>query len=413
MKTAITSLILTAALITVNKLSAQTTYNINSNTTYSAAGIPTNCNNCTINIANGVKLTIDKNINLQNVSFNGGSASKSTIEVNTNNIVFSAPGSFTNIIGNFKNTGFSNSGALTVTNSTFSFTNNSPATIGASVNLVSSSWKLNDNSGMTVTNGVFSIQSGSLTIGDGTTSSQATVAFNGGSLSLLDAVSYVSIVTAKNAYESTNPYNANGTLVSTSGSVKGPATLNGGVVVSPATLPVKLRSFTAKSNGTAVVLNWITAQEMNSEVFEIERSNDGSSWTKVGSVAAKGNSSIASAYSYSEVVKGGASYSYRLKMVDIDNKSEYSPIVKVSFNNSNSANIKTYPNPATNFFAVDGDAGTMQLQVINMSGAVVKTINGYVANTKVSLNGVVAGNYVVRVSGADNSSQSFKMIVTR
>ena len=100
-------------------------------------------------------------------------------------------------------------------------------------------------------------------------------------------------------------------------------------------------------------------------------------------------------------------------MVDIDNKSEYSPIVKVAFNTSNNTAIKTYPNPATDFFAVDGGAGTMQVMVVNMNGAVVKMIDGYVANTKVSLNGVVAGNYVVKVSNINGSSQSFKMIVAR
>jgi hypothetical protein len=178
-------------------------------------------------------------------------------------------------------------------------------------------------------------------------------------------------------------------------------------------LPVKLESFTAKSNGTTVVLNWITAQEMNLSMFEIERSNDGISWNKISSVSARGNTSTESKYSYSEVVKVASTYSYRLKMVDIDNKSEYSPIVKVAFNTSNNTAIKTYPNPATDFFAVVGGTGTMQVMVVNMNGAVVKMINGYVNNTKVSLNGVVAGNYVVKVSNINGSSQSFKMIVAR
>jgi hypothetical protein len=412
MKTTIKSLILVAALASVEGLSAQTIYNINSSTTYSATGIPVNCNNCTINIANGVTLTVDKNLNFQNVSINGGS-SKSTIESNTNSIVFSAPGSFTNIVANLKNTSFSNSGALSITNSAFTFSNNSTAAINASVSLVSSTWKFNDNSQLNVTGGVFSIKSGSVTIGDGSPSSTATAVFDGGSLSLLDGVSYVTMITAKNAYKSSTPYNGNGTAVSTASTVKGAASLTAGGVVASAMLPVKLESFTAKSNGTTIVLNWITAQEVNSAAFEIERSDDGMSWAKVGTVAAKGNSSIASAYAYTEVVKGGSSYSYRLKMLDIDGKSAYSAIVKISFNNTNTASVKTYPNPATEFFAVEGSGGSMQLMVLSMNGAVVKVINGYVANTKVSLHGVVAGNYVIKVSGANGSSQSFKMIVAR
>lgn len=410
MKTVFTTFILAVAI--ASGVSAQTVYNVNSNSTYSGAGIPSTCKNCTINIANGVTLTIDKNINLQNVAFNGGST-KSIIESNSNNIVFSGTGTFSNIEANLKNTAFSNSGALTITNSVFTFYNSSLATINASVSLVSSSWKLYDNSDMDVTSGVFSIKSGSLTIGDGTPSSKATADFAGGSLSLLDAVSFVSVTTAKNLYENANPYNANGILISTVASLKGPASLNASGVSSSAILPVKLESFTAKNNGTTVVLNWITAQEINSNVFEVERSNDGINWTKVGEVAAKENSNVASKYSYSEVVKGGGSYSYRLNMVDIDSRSEYSPIVKISFNNPISATVKTYPNPATQFFAIDGVAGATQVMVVNMNGAVVKVINGYVANTKVPLNGVIAGNYIVKVSGTNGASQSFKMIVAR
>jgi hypothetical protein len=412
MKTFIKYFVLITALVSANGVSAQTTYSINSNTTYSAAGIPTNCKNCTVNIANGVTLTIDKNINLQNVSFVGG-ASNSTIEVNSNNIVFSGAGSFTNIIANLKNISFSTSAPLTINSSVISLSNNSVATIGASVSLISSTWKINDNSTMEVTGGVFSIQSGSLIIGDGTPASKATAQFNGGSLSILDAVSFVSVVTAKNSYANTNAYNGNGSAITTASVVKGPSSLTAGGVISSATLPVKLESFTAKSNGTTVVLSWITAQEMNLSVFEIERSNDGISWNKISSVSARGNTSTESKYSYSEVVKVASTYSYRLKMVDIDNKSEYSPIVKVAFNTSNNTAIKTYPNPATDFFAVDGGTGAMQVMVVNMNGAVVKMIDGYVANTKISLNGVVAGNYVVKVSNINGSSQSFKMIVAR
>ena len=412
MKTIINSLILIVTLVSTTTLSAQTIYNVNSNTTYSAAGIPVNCNNCTINIANGVTLTIDKNVNLQNVSFNGGATTKSTIIANNHDIVFSAPGSFTNIIADLKNANLSNSGALTITNSAFSFTTASHAVVNASVSLVSSSWKLFDNSDLAVTSGVFSIRSGNLTIGDGTPASKANADFSGGSLSILDGVSFVSVVTAKNTYKNPSPYNANGTPVATSSTLKGPASLTGGGVVSSATLPVKLSSFTAKSNGSTVMLSWTTVQEIKAEVFDIERSIDGATYTKVGAVAANGNTSLTTHYSYTEVVKGGSSYSYRLKMVDIDNKSEYSPIVKLSFNNTTSGFLKTYPNPATDFFAVDG-SGSMQVQVISLGGTVVKVINGYVANDKVSLSGVIAGNYVVRVSGANGSSQCFKMIVAR
>lgn len=426
----ITTLVLLAALLSVKGLNAQTVYNVTKNSTYTAANIPTSCNNCVINIADGVTLTIDQDVYLQNVSFNGGSTSKSTIKATNDKIVFWNTGSFTNIIGNLKNVNLINSAPVTFTNSTFTFTSGSVATVYNSVALVSSKWVLEDNSEMTSTGGVFSIKSGSLTVGDGSNSSKATAVFNGGQLSLLDATSFVTMMTNKNSYFNWSAYNGNGNSITTTNNnlncngngrnacsapvLYGPSALTAGGVSSNAMLPVKLASFNIKSTNNTVALNWITAQEINAEVFEVERSFDGINWVTVGEVAAKGNSWIPSNYSYSEVIKSGSTFTYRLKMVDIDGKFEYSPIVKITLNSiAVSGSVKTYPNPATNFFAVDGVTAGTQLQVVNMNGAVVKMINGYVANSKVSLSGMLAGNYVVKVVDANGSSQALKMIVTR
>lgn len=427
MKTKVTILALLVALST--SLTAQTTYNVAKSMTYSAANIPTQCVSCVINIADGATLTIDKDIQLQNVAINGGSVSKSKITVNSQTVTFWSEGSFTNIIADFKNATLVNSAPVTFTNSTFTFTNKSVATVYTSISLISSTWKLLDNADMTSTGGTFSIKNGSLVVGDGSAASKATAIFNGGALSLLDAVSFVTMASSKNSYFNWSTYNGNGKAITTTNNtincggsnknecsapvVYGPSTLTAAGVSANAMLPVKLISFSAKTNNSSVVLKWITAQEINAEVFEIERSADGISWTKIGTVAAKGNSSVPSTYSYAEVVKAGASFTYRLKMVDIDKQFEYSPIVKASLNGVAVTSIKTYPNPATEFFAVDGASAGSQVQVVNMNGAVVKVINGYVANAKVSLNGVVAGNYVVKVVDANGASQALKMIVAR
>jgi hypothetical protein len=426
MKTKSTLILITALLITVS-LSAQTVYNITANTKLSTAGVPAKCINCAIKIADGVTLTIDKPVDLKNVSFTGGSVSKSTILVKDDNIKFSAAGSFTNINAQFDHIDFTNTGALTVTNSSFTFKNNSNVNADSSVSLISSSISLLDDSKLVSTLGEFSLLSSSLSIGDGTGSSDAFASFNGSTLNLLDPVSFVSVLGKKNYYLNLNPYVATGKVISTLNNnlnclgngisacsapiLRGPSAINAGGISSFAILAVNLESFVGRSSGNTVILTWITASESNAAEFEIERSNDGITYEKVGSVNAKGNASDASKYNYTEVVKTSASYQYRLKMVDNNNKSAFSPIVKLSFSNSSDV-IKTYPNPATDYFAVGG-SGVMQLQVISMHGAIIKTINNYQSNEKVSLNGVVAGNYVVKVVKTNGASQTFKMIVTR
>ncbi|WP_315814574.1 hypothetical protein [Paraflavitalea speifideaquila] len=58
-------------------------------------------------------------------------------------------------------------------------------------------------------------------------------------------------------------------------------------------LPVELLSFTARNqagagSNTAVLCQWSTATEQNSDHFIIERSNNGTTFIPIGQVAAKG-----------------------------------------------------------------------------------------------------------------------------
>lgn len=174
---------------------------------------------------------------------------------------------------------------------------------------------------------------------------------------------------------------------------------------SPVSLPVKLVSFTGKANNCNAALSWITSEEINFSRYEIEQSTDGVHFTKAGteqfSAAANGH------YSFSNSQSDGAVY-YRLKMVDIDNKSEYSRIITVRTNCSGKSYFSMYPNPVTdnnntltlNFSATYN--GKAQLSIYNMMGqqminnrvTVVKGDNMLKTDTRVLL----PGTYSVRVT---------------
>src|SRR5450432_3409084 len=68
------------------------------------------------------------------------------------------------------------------------------------------------------------------------------------------------------------------------------------VVSGTGTLLVKITNFTARKKDKAVVLNWQTANEINNKGFEVQRSADGTSWTKIGFVNSSINSSIEENY---------------------------------------------------------------------------------------------------------------------
>jgi len=113
------------------------------------------------------------------------------------------------------------------------------------------------------------------------------------------------------------------------------------------TLPVKLISFSGRLNGTKVDLNWVTANELNTKQFEVERSGDGQNFSKIATVNARGNSNTPTSYDLVDPTPlQGVNY-YRLKMVDIDGKFEYSQIVIIRIDNSVQLITKVAPNPFT------------------------------------------------------------------
>ena len=96
------------------------------------------------------------------------------------------------------------------------------------------------------------------------------------------------------------------------------------------TLPVLLTNFNYKVKDCGVNLTWSTSQEINSKDFVVENSVNGTSWTAVGIVGAKGNSSSVSNYSFVHPNPIPGTNYYRLGMEDRDGHKSYSPILNVN-----------------------------------------------------------------------------------
>jgi hypothetical protein len=112
-------------------------------------------------------------------------------------------------------------------------------------------------------------------------------------------------------------------------------------------LPIDLISFTAKTNGNVVDLNWETASEINNDYFTIERSEDAIDFEPVATVGGAGNSTSTLNYSIIDFDPLlGVSY-YRLKQTDFDGAFEYSAIEAVNFTGKSEGDpsILIVPNP--------------------------------------------------------------------
>ena len=111
-------------------------------------------------------------------------------------------------------------------------------------------------------------------------------------------------------------------------------------------LPVELTSFAATLVAPGVQVQWATASEKNSAVFEVERSTDGAAFARIGTVAAAGTSSAARRYELtdSQLPGGARQLYYRLRQVDADGTFSYSPVRTVALAGA-AAGLALYPNP--------------------------------------------------------------------
>jgi hypothetical protein len=425
----------------------QTSYLITSNKSWSAV-LPNTCANCSIVISSGVTLTIDQSVTCQNCTFEGGNLSMTDKTLNIQYAGSVATTSFKDIAFQiYGNDGKVIANApLSLNGATFTFNNGSYFNTSYDVDLVGSKVNLRDNATMYSTGGASTLirlsGSSKIIIGDGSVASAAAFTVSGPTLTLYGA-STVVVGNTNNAYSNWSNYSASpansvnaaspksystsnstmncggaGQHACSNPALYGPATLANGGTLPGNTLPVILTGFSARSNGDGTAgLTWETAMEQNASRFEIERSADGSSWSKIGAVDAKGNSSSVSGYAYTDMsLLSGVSY-YRLKMVDLDGSAVYSEVEAVQ--GTVVSHISFFPNPAKEYVNVTLGAvstETVKVRLISQAGVVLqeKSVSGG-AGTIVTfpLQQVASGLYVLYVSAPDGTHESSKLLINR
>lgn len=178
-------------------------------------------------------------------------------------------------------------------------------------------------------------------------------------------------------------------------------------------LPVKLTYFNAEKQNKEARLRWATAMESNSDVFIIERSNDGRNFSAIGQVKAAGNSAVTKTYNFTDASPvSGVNY-YRLKQHDLDAKYEYSKIEQVNFSTTQLTGISIYPNPVNSIANITSNTGERinSVRIYSFSGSLMGTyINSGTTNKmQVSLQQFTAGVYMMEI--LTNSGKQVSRIV--
>jgi uncharacterized delta-60 repeat protein len=181
-------------------------------------------------------------------------------------------------------------------------------------------------------------------------------------------------------------------------------------VVGGAPLPVTLVAFSARiASPTSAQLTWVTASELQSAFFEVERSSDGQIFTRVGQVTAAGTSTAAHTYHWLDAAlpPGAVTVYYRLRQLDQDGTATYSPVRPVIWP-STAPTLTLYPNPTSGVATLTGAKSGVAVQVFDALGRLISTSTTD-ATGKVQLpDGLPTGVYIVRTD-----SQTIRLVVAQ
>jgi transcription elongation factor Elf1 len=153
-------------------------------------------------------------------------------------------------------------------------------------------------------------------------------------------------------------------------------------------------------NNTTLV-SWATSQEINTSKFEIEHSEEGRNFVKVGETAAAGNSSNVSNYNFIHLKPIAGFNYYRIKQIDIDGSFKYSVIVKVLNRNDIKQTIIA-PNPVVDVLNIVEPSTTFitTVEVYDSKGTLMirKIVNADTQVCSLPVSILAKGNYMLKVN---------------
>lgn len=176
---------------------------------------------------------------------------------------------------------------------------------------------------------------------------------------------------------------------------------------SAAALPVVMGAYTAQLTGpSTVAVNWTTTSELNNKQFILQRSSDGIAFSAIDTIAATNYANGASYTSVDNHPLSGNNF-YRLVQVDIDGKTTYFNVLKVTVTLTVQTGLKISPNPVSSttlqLQLSHPETGDLQVVLSDMQGRVLRNWKfskpGIYWQQTLDLGNIPAGNYTLQLRG--------------
>lgn len=182
-------------------------------------------------------------------------------------------------------------------------------------------------------------------------------------------------------------------------------------------VPVKLIYFTGTQSNNQHKLNWKVSCTSTEAKFEIERSNDGSRFTKTGGFTASQQRCYEAFDFIDEAPMPGINY-YRIKVIDVDGSYYYTNIVALTSKTRGFEVVGLNPNIISSENAVlkinSGDKAAATAVISDFSGRIISKTQLNIAQGMNSItlqtNRLTAGTYQLTVYAAENKPQTIRFV---
>lgn len=179
-------------------------------------------------------------------------------------------------------------------------------------------------------------------------------------------------------------------------------------------LPVVLVGFSTNlTSNNKIAISWTTQQEVNTDCFNVEKSNDGIAWECIATVKATGNSAIPVTYNAEDLfpLKGSNFYRIAIKSQSGDIGRTITKNVRVT----SLCAVAIYPNPSTNVINIslaEIPAVDWKLSLVNSAGQIIfqKKYNRLLTTTSLSVTNYLNGNYILEIDDGKSRHSNTLMI---
>ncbi|TXH60389.1 MAG: T9SS type A sorting domain-containing protein, partial [Bacteroidia bacterium] len=175
-------------------------------------------------------------------------------------------------------------------------------------------------------------------------------------------------------------------------------------------LPIELLSWNVEAKNCTNYLNWTIGSTKDFSHFDIEMSEDGKLYTKLGSIKFNPNEMNYSFADYLTNETQKLRY-YRLKMVDINDAFTYSKVISILPKCNGKVAWTLSPNPAHSHINIKYGEELYRVNILNANGALVRVVNIENASyAAINIEDLASGTYLIEAVNSKGVKQ-YKIFV--